>query len=51
LNHFLGDVFQAKVPRRKPRDPRYKILTELAIKEEVEKELERREIGAMKGSC
>lgn len=42
MNVILGDVFPSKVPRRKPRDPRYKTLTEVAVKEDVEKEEERR---------
>lgn len=48
MNYFLGDIFHTKVPHRKPRDPRYKTLTEIAIKEEVEKEAERRERRVLK---
>jgi len=48
MNYFLGDIFNTKIPRRKPRDPKYKILTEIAIKEEVEKEANRRERRVLK---
>ena len=43
MNSLLGDIFDIKVPMRKPRDPKYKLLTEVAIKEEVEKEAKERE--------
>ena len=43
MNSLLGDTFDIKVPMRKPRDPKYKLLTEVAIKEEVEKEARERE--------
>jgi hypothetical protein len=43
MNSLLGDIFDTKVPMRKPRDPKYKLLTEVAIKEEVEKEARERE--------
>ena len=43
MNSLLGDIFDTKVPMRKPRDPKYKLLTEVAIKEEVEKEARKRE--------
>lgn len=49
MNYFLGDIFVFKVPRRKPKDPKYKILTEVAIKERVEKEAKRREKKALEG--
>lgn len=49
MNYFLGDIFVFKVPPRKPKDPKYKILTEVAIKEEVEKEAKRREKKALEG--
>ena len=42
MNSRLGETFDSQVPIRKPRDPKYKVLTEVAIKEEVEKEAERR---------
>lgn len=48
MNHFMTDIFDTRVPCREPRDPKYKILTEVAIKAEVEKEAERRTIEAMK---
>lgn len=44
MNSMLGEIFDSQVPIRKPRDPKYKTLTEVAIKEEVEKEAERREL-------
>ncbi len=44
MNSMLGEIFDSQVPVRKPRDPKYKTLTEVAIKEEVEKEVERREL-------
>jgi tetrahydromethanopterin S-methyltransferase subunit B len=43
MNSLLGDTFDTKVPMRKPRDPKYKLLTEVATKEEVEKEAKIRE--------
>jgi len=43
MNLMLGEIFDSQVPVRKPRDPKYKTLTEVAIKEEVEKEAEERE--------
>ena len=43
MNSLLGDTFDTKVPMRKPRDPKYKLLTEIATKEEVEKEARERE--------
>lgn len=43
MNSLLGDIFDTKVPMRKPNDPKYKLLTEVAIKEEVEKEARERE--------
>lgn len=47
MNSMLGEMFDSQVPIRKPRDPKHKILTEVAIKEEVEKEAERRELEAL----
>lgn len=43
MNSLLGDTFDVKVPMRKPRDSKYKLLTEVAVKEEVEKEAKKRE--------
>ena len=43
MNSLLGDTFDIKVPMRKPNDPKYKLLTEVATKEEVEKETKGRE--------
>ena len=43
MNSLLGDIFDTRVPMRKPSDPKYKLLTEVAIKEEVEKEARERE--------
>jgi len=43
MNSLFGDMFDTKVPMRKPSDPKYKLLTEVAIKEEVEKEARKRE--------
>lgn len=48
MNSLLKDIFMKSVPPRKPRDPQYKTLEEVAIKEEVEKEAERRIKAAMK---
>ena len=48
MNSLLGDIFDTKVPMRKPRDPKYKLLTEVAIKEEVEKEARERECRHIK---
>lgn len=44
MNSLFGDIFDTKVPLRRPKDPKYKLLTEVAIKEEVEKE-------AKEGEC
>jgi len=44
MNSMLGETFDSQVPIRRPRDSRYKTLTEVAIREEVEKEAERREL-------
>ncbi|GAH05760.1 unnamed protein product, partial [marine sediment metagenome] len=43
MNSMLGDIFESKIPIRKPVDPRYKTLIKLATKEKVEKELKERE--------
>jgi len=43
MNSLFGDIFDTKVPFRRPKDSKYKLLTEVAIKEEVEKELRKRE--------
>jgi len=48
MNSLLGEIFDKKVPERKPRDPKYKTLKELAIKEKVEKEAETRELKILK---
>jgi len=42
MNSILSDIFGKTVPARKPRDPQLKTLLEVAIKEEIEKEAERR---------
>jgi hypothetical protein len=43
MNSLLSDIFKSKVPQRKPLDPKYRILTEIATKEGVAKELEERQ--------
>ena len=43
MNSLLGGVFDTKVPERKPIDQRYKKLSEVAIKEEVEREFAERQ--------
>jgi len=43
MNSLFGDIFDTKVPLRIPKDSKYKLLTEIAIKEEVERELKKRE--------
>jgi uncharacterized coiled-coil protein SlyX len=44
MNHFLEDIFDAKVPNRNPNDENIKTLNELVEnKEEVEKEFEKLE--------
>jgi hypothetical protein len=43
MNCLLGDIFETQVPRRKPIDPRYKTLVEIATKETVEEEGKRRD--------
>jgi len=50
MNSLLEEIFDKKVPPRKIKDAKYKLLTEVAIKEEVEKEEERRIKAAMKKS-
>lgn len=42
MNRLLGQVFETKMPERKPKDPKYKHLTEAAKKEEVEMRFEKR---------
>jgi len=48
MNSIMGNIFDSRVPIRKPRDKKYKVLTEVAIKEEVEKEAEERESKVFK---
>jgi len=50
MNSILGygEIFDKSVPERKPKDPKLKTLTELANKEEVKKEEERRIQAAIK---
>ncbi len=48
MNSMLVDIFDKSVPSRRPSDPKYKLLTDVAIKEEVEKEEEKRIKAAMK---
>ena len=43
MNSMLGDIFKSKVPRRKPKDPQYKILTDVATKDVVEAEAAERQ--------
>jgi len=50
MNSMLGETFDSQVPIRKPKDPKYKTLTQVAIKEEVEKEAEEREKKFLKQS-
>ncbi len=38
MNSMLEDIFEKKVPNRKAKDPKFKTLMELAIKEKVENE-------------
>ncbi|MCK4352156.1 hypothetical protein KAW65_01985 [candidate division WOR-3 bacterium] len=49
MNSLLGKIFNATIPIRKPRDPKHKILTEVAIKKSVEKEEDERENKALRG--
>jgi hypothetical protein len=48
MNYLLGNLFETEVPMRKPRDPKYKLLTEVAKKEEVEREIEESITEAMR---
>lgn len=48
MNSMLKEIFDKSVPSRKPKDPKYKILSDVAIKGEVEKEEERRIEAAIK---
>ncbi len=48
MNSILSDIFDRSVPPRKPRDPKIKTLKEVAFKEEIENELERRFIAETK---
>ena len=50
MNNFMEDVFDKRVPDRKPLDPNIKILGELAIKNEVEEECRKRELAMYKGN-
>ncbi|MBN2180255.1 MAG: hypothetical protein JW743_12615 [Deltaproteobacteria bacterium] len=49
MNHILGEIFDCKVPERKPHDPKFKTLKEIAIPEEVEKQFKQMEDLALKG--
>jgi len=40
MNSMLGNIFASQVPRRRPKDPKFKLLQELANKEDVEIEYE-----------
>jgi hypothetical protein len=42
MNDLLGNVFEKRVPRRQPLDPNFKTLTEMATRESVQAESERR---------
>ena len=42
MNSMLGSIFETQVPIRKPRNTKYKILTEVATREKVEREQEAR---------
>ena len=42
MNELLGNVFEKTVPRRQPLDPEFKTLLQLATKERVEEESEKR---------
>lgn len=48
MNTVLSEVFDKKVPERKPGDPKHKTLKELAVKEIVEKESAERELKALR---
>ncbi len=48
MNSFYAEIFDDKVLIRKPKDPNCKILTEVAIKEDVEKEEQEREERAFR---
>jgi len=37
MNHFLGNIFEKKIPERQPKDKKYKILKEIATTENIEK--------------
>jgi len=50
MNCLLADVFEQRVPHRKPLDPDIKILTELATRENVREEEERRDREFVKKS-
>jgi hypothetical protein len=38
MNSLVGDIFERHIPIRKPEDPTYRVLTEIATKENVAKE-------------
>ena len=48
MNSILEEIFGKSVPHRKPLDPKCKLLTEVAIKGEVEKEQRKRELASIK---
>jgi len=47
MNAILTDIFGRSVPPRKPTDSNIKILSEVAVKEEVEKEADRRAVRSI----
>ena len=51
MNQLLGDIFEKLVPRREPLDPKFKILVEVATKEAVNEEENRRDRARIIGAA
>ena len=50
MNELLGNVFEERVPRRQPLDPKFKTLVEIATKDKVNEEEKRRDQARFSGS-
>lgn len=50
MNDLLEEIFNKSVPHRKPLDDRYKLLTEVALKKDVEREENRRTLESIKSN-
>ena len=50
MNQLLGDIFEERVPRRQPLDPKFTTLVEIATKDQVKEEEKRRDHARISGS-